>query len=59
VRALIRAGFAFTSFFFAVALPNSLGRVAGLIGGITLPATLAYPCFMWLKVRKPTKYSGI
>ncbi|CAN0845614.1 hypothetical protein LINGRAHAP2_LOCUS4155, partial [Linum grandiflorum] len=51
--------FAFTSFFFAVALPNSLGRVAGLIGGITLPATLAYPCFMWLKVRKPTKYSGI
>ncbi|CAI0469017.1 unnamed protein product [Linum tenue] len=34
-----------------------LGSVAGLMGGIALPITLAYPCFMWLKVRKPTRYS--
>ncbi|CAN1770915.1 Lysine histidine transporter-like 8 [Linum perenne] len=58
VRASIRTGFAFTCFFFAVALP-SLGSLAGLIGGITLPVTVAYPCFMWLKVRKPAKYSGM
>ncbi|CAI0469021.1 unnamed protein product [Linum tenue] len=31
--------------------------MAGLIGGIALPVTLAYPCFMWLNVKKPTKYS--
>jgi predicted outer membrane lipoprotein len=28
-----------------------------LIGGVALPVTLAYPCFMWLKVKKPKKYS--
>jgi predicted outer membrane lipoprotein len=28
-----------------------------LIGGVALPVTLAYPCFMWLKVKKPKKFS--
>ncbi|CAI0469018.1 unnamed protein product [Linum tenue] len=56
VRASLRVAFAFSCFFTAVALPF-LGSVAGLMGGIALPITLAYPCFMWLKVRKPTRYS--
>ncbi|CAN1315430.1 hypothetical protein LINPERPRIM_LOCUS29709 [Linum perenne] len=32
--------------------------LAGLIGGIALPLTLAYPCFMWIAMKKPAKYSG-
>ncbi|XP_065868790.1 lysine histidine transporter-like 8 [Euphorbia lathyris] len=56
LRAIIRAVFGFLCFFVAVAAP-SLGSVAGLIGGLALPATLAYPCFMWLKMKKPKVYS--
>lgn len=55
LRATIRAMFGFGCFFFAVAIPF-LGSVAGLIGGIALPVTLAYPCFMWLKLKKPEMY---
>lgn len=56
LRAIIRAMFGFGCFFIAVAIPF-LGSVAGLIGGISLPVTLAYPCFMWLKIKKPKIYS--
>ncbi|KAK6118668.1 hypothetical protein DH2020_047581 [Rehmannia glutinosa] len=56
LRAIIRAVFGFMCFFIAVAVPF-LGSVAGLIGGISLPVTLAYPCFMWLKMKKPKIYS--
>ncbi|CAI0469023.1 unnamed protein product [Linum tenue] len=56
IRASLRVGFGFACFFVAVAMPF-LGSMAGLIGGIALPVTLAYPCFMWLNVKKPTKYS--
>ncbi|KAL7156344.1 hypothetical protein ABFS83_02G003100 [Erythranthe nasuta] len=55
LRAVIRAMFGFGCFFVAVAIPF-LGSVAGLIGGISLPVTLAYPCFMWLKMKKPKIY---
>jgi hypothetical protein len=55
LRAAFRAVFGFGIFFGAVALPF-VGSVAGLIGGAALPVTLAYPCFMWLKVRKPKMY---
>ncbi|KAJ6880807.1 hypothetical protein NC652_033988 [Populus alba x Populus x berolinensis] len=27
--------------------------LAALIGGIALPLTLAYPCFMWISIKKP------
>lgn len=40
----------------AVAIPF-LGSLAGLIGGIAVPVTFAYPSFMWLKIKKPKKYS--
>uniref|UniRef100_A0A7N2N0S4 Amino acid transporter transmembrane domain-containing protein n=1 Tax=Quercus lobata TaxID=97700 RepID=A0A7N2N0S4_QUELO len=39
-----------------VAIPF-LGSLAGLVGGIALPVTLAYPCLMWLKIKKPKVYS--
>ncbi|EEF33958.1 lysine histidine transporter-like 8 [Ricinus communis] len=55
LRAIFRTIFGFLCFFVAVAIPF-LGSVAGLIGGLALPVTLAYPCFMWLKMKKPKKY---
>ena len=30
-----------------------LGRLAPLVGGATLPLTFAYPCFMWIAMKKP------
>ncbi|XP_050370590.1 lysine histidine transporter-like 8 [Argentina anserina] len=56
LRCIARAMFGFGCFFIAVAIPF-LGSVAGLIGGIALPVTLVYPCWMWLKIKKPKKYS--
>ncbi|XP_051147335.1 lysine histidine transporter-like 8 [Andrographis paniculata] len=55
LRALIRTVSGFMCFFVAVAMPF-LGSMAGLVGGISLPVTLAYPCFMWLKMKKPKRY---
>ncbi|KAK4803096.1 hypothetical protein SAY86_001299 [Trapa natans] len=55
LRAVLRAMFGYGCFFVAVAIPF-LGSLAGLIGGIALPVTLAYPCFMWLKIKKPRPY---
>nr|GLL35551.1 lysine histidine transporter-like 8 [Ipomoea trifida] len=55
LRAFIRTFFGFVCFFIAVAVPF-LASFAGLIGGIALPVTFAYPCFMWLKVKKPKTY---
>ncbi|KAB1203587.1 Lysine histidine transporter-like 8 [Morella rubra] len=56
LRALFRFMFAYGCFFVAVAIPF-LGSLAGLIGGIAVPVTFAYPSFMWLKIKKPKKYS--
>ncbi|CAK8540067.1 unnamed protein product [Lathyrus sativus] len=56
LRVIFRVFFGCLSFFIAVALPF-LSSLAGLIGGVALPVTLAYPCFMWLKIKKPKKYS--
>ena len=52
LRAIMRALAGFFCFFMAVAIPF-LSSLAGLIGGIALPVTFAYPCFMWLKIKKP------
>ncbi|CAI8588508.1 unnamed protein product [Vicia faba] len=56
LRTSIRIFSGFVSFFVGVATPF-LASLAGLIGGVALPVTLAYPCFMWLKVKSPKKYS--
>ncbi|XVF62259.1 hypothetical protein PTKIN_Ptkin08bG0203000 [Pterospermum kingtungense] len=58
LRASFRIIFGFFSFFMAVAVPFS-GHVSGLVVGFTLPITYAYPCFMWAKIKKPQKYSGM
>ncbi|KAJ6927509.1 hypothetical protein NC651_011527 [Populus alba x Populus x berolinensis] len=52
VRSGFRLFFGGMAFFIAVALPF-LPSLAPLVGGITLPLTLAYPCFMWILIKKP------
>ncbi|KAH0914245.1 hypothetical protein HID58_028691 [Brassica napus] len=56
VRSGFRVFFGFVSFFIGVALPF-LSSLAGLLGGLTLPVTFAYPCFMWVLIKKPAKCS--
>eukprot|EP01018_Ginkgo_biloba_P019702 Gb_34431 [translate_table: standard] len=56
IRSGFRVLFAFFTFFAGVALPF-LTSLAGLLGGLTLPITFAYPCFMWVLIKKPKKYS--
>ncbi|KAL9225728.1 hypothetical protein vseg_001618 [Gypsophila vaccaria] len=56
LRSGIRAFFGCLTVFIAFALPF-LPSLAGLLGGITLPLTLAYPCLMWLKIKKPQKHT--
>ncbi|KAJ8772785.1 hypothetical protein K2173_027962 [Erythroxylum novogranatense] len=58
LRSGFRIFFGCLAFFISVALPF-LPSLAGLIGGIALPLTLAYPCFMWISLKKPSKYGAI
>ncbi|CAA2964940.1 lysine histidine transporter-like 8 [Olea europaea subsp. europaea] len=58
VRTLLRVFFGCLALFIAVAFPF-LPSLAGLIGGIALPVTLAYPCLMWITIKKPEKYSAM
>ncbi|KAK1388606.1 lysine histidine transporter-like 8 [Heracleum sosnowskyi] len=58
LRIGFRAFFGCLAFFIAFALPF-LPSLAGLIGGIALPITLAYPCFMWIVLKKPKKLSAM
>ncbi|KAL5055361.1 hypothetical protein RYX36_036043 [Vicia faba] len=53
VRTCFRLCFGGFTFFIAVTFPF-LPSLAALIGGMTLvPLTYAYPCFMWLAIKKP------
>ncbi|CAL5212472.1 unnamed protein product [Lathyrus oleraceus] len=53
LRTCFRLFFGGFTFFIAVTFPF-LPSLAALIGGMTLvPLTYAYPCFMWLAIRKP------
>ncbi|KAF2310181.1 hypothetical protein GH714_007090 [Hevea brasiliensis] len=58
LRSGFRVFFGCLAFFIAVAFPF-LPSLAGLIGGIALPVTLAYPCFMWIMIKKPQKFGAI
>ncbi|KAH7523433.1 hypothetical protein FEM48_Zijuj06G0010400 [Ziziphus jujuba var. spinosa] len=58
LRTGFRLFFGCLAFFIAVALPF-LPSLAGLIGGVALPITLAYPSFMWVLIKKPPKYSFV
>jgi hypothetical protein len=53
LRTCLRLMFGGITFFIAVTFPF-LPSLAALLGGITLvPVTYAYPCFMWLAIKKP------
>ncbi|KAG6388338.1 hypothetical protein SASPL_149763 [Salvia splendens] len=58
LRASIRVFFGCLTLFISVALPF-LKNLAGLIGGIALPVTLAYPCLMWIRIKNPQRYSSM
>ncbi|XP_002993599.2 lysine histidine transporter-like 8 [Selaginella moellendorffii] len=56
-RVAFRLFFTFFAFFVGVALPF-ISSFAGLLGGLTsVPVTFCYPCFMWLKIKKPPRFS--
>lgn len=57
LRMVFRFLFGGVAFFAAVALPF-LPSLAPLIGGMTLPLAYAYPCFMWIAIKKPQPRSG-
>ncbi|KAF3669020.1 Lysine histidine transporter-like 8 [Capsicum annuum] len=57
LRTGLRLFFGCLALFIAVALPF-LPSLAGLIGGIALPVTLAHPCLMWIMIKKPKRYSS-
>ncbi|GJM95661.1 hypothetical protein PR202_ga12430 [Eleusine coracana subsp. coracana] len=56
VRSGFRVFYGFISLFISVALPF-LSSLAGLLGGLTLPVTFAYPCFMWIRLKKPERFT--
>ncbi|GMI70547.1 LYS/HIS transporter 7 [Hibiscus trionum] len=59
VRVGLRLFFGGITFFIAVAFPF-LGSLAPLIGGMAVvPLTFAYPCLMWISIRKPRPKSGM
>ncbi|XP_027087871.1 lysine histidine transporter-like 8 [Coffea arabica] len=58
VRSAIRVFFGGLTYFIAMAFPF-LGSLGPFIGAITLPLTLAYPCFMWLAIKKPKVLSSM
>ncbi|KAI5068122.1 hypothetical protein GOP47_0016467 [Adiantum capillus-veneris] len=57
VRVMFRVFYVFVNFFIAAAFPW-LASLSGLLGGLSsAPVTFAYPCFMWLAIMKPKKFS--
>ncbi|CAL9022890.1 unnamed protein product [Prunus brigantina] len=59
LRIVIRLLFGGLTFFIAVAFPF-LGSLSPLIGGFTsVPLTYAYPCFMWIAIKKPRLHGGM
>ncbi|KAL9688557.1 hypothetical protein QQ045_032980 [Rhodiola kirilowii] len=55
VKTVFRILFGGLTFFISFTFPF-LPSLGGLIGGITLPLTYAYPCFMWIAVKKPSTF---
>ncbi|CAI0407855.1 unnamed protein product [Linum tenue] len=51
VRVCLRLFFGGLTFFIAVAFPF-LPSLALVIGAVALPVTLAYPCLMWISMKK-------
>lgn len=59
VRVCFRVFFGGLTFFIVVTFPF-LPSLSALLGGFTLvPLTYAYPCFMWLAIKKPRSRGAI
>ncbi|XP_021663976.2 lysine histidine transporter-like 8 isoform X2 [Hevea brasiliensis] len=56
VRTGLRLFFGGLAYLIAVAFPF-LPSLAGVIGGMALPLTFAYPCFMLISIKKPQRSS--
>ncbi|PKI64880.1 lysine histidine transporter-like 8 [Punica granatum] len=56
-RTCLRLLFGLLAYLISVAFPF-LGSLAPLIGGLTSPLTFAYPCLMWVRIRKPQRASA-
>ncbi|KAH0687861.1 hypothetical protein KY290_019519 [Solanum tuberosum] len=56
VRSFIKLFFGGLTYFISVAFPF-LGSLAAFVGGIALPLSLVYPCFMWISIKKPQRNS--
>ncbi|KDP47157.1 hypothetical protein JCGZ_00048 [Jatropha curcas] len=54
VRFSLRVLFGVLTFFVAITFPF-LPSLAALIGGMALPLTFVYPCFMWISIKKPRR----
>jgi hypothetical protein len=52
LRAAIRVFFGGLTYLISMAFPF-LGSLGPFVGSLTLPLTLAYPCFMWICIKKP------
>ncbi|KAH9608580.1 hypothetical protein KSS87_005398, partial [Heliosperma pusillum] len=57
-RTGLRIFFGGVAFLISVAFPF-LPLLSPLIGGIALPITFAYPCFMWISIKKPAPYGSM
>nr|GMC89059.1 lysine histidine transporter-like 8 [Ipomoea batatas] len=58
VRICLKVLFGGLTYLVSVAF-SFLGSLAGFIGSIAMPLTLAYPCFMWIAMKKPRPYSFV
>ncbi|KDP47155.1 hypothetical protein JCGZ_00046 [Jatropha curcas] len=54
VRFGLRVLFGGFAFFIAITFPF-LPSLTALIGGMALPLTFVYPCFMWISIKKPRR----
>ncbi|KAL7118463.1 hypothetical protein ACP275_02G003000 [Erythranthe tilingii] len=56
VRSIIKVLFGGVTYFVAVAIPF-LPSLGAFVGSLALPLTLAYPCLMWVAIKKPKQFS--
>ncbi|XP_059296806.1 lysine histidine transporter-like 7 isoform X2 [Lycium ferocissimum] len=56
LRSCIKLFFGGLTYYISVAFPF-LGGLAAFVGGIALPLSLVYPCFMWISIKKPQRNS--
>lgn len=56
VRSAIKAIFGGVTYFVSVAIPF-LPSLGPFTGSLVLPLTLAYPCLMWVRIKKPGRFS--